>query len=149
MAPKGIIPDKGLIELFLDMVAAERGGARNTLAAYARDLVDLSSALATTKRSFTDATAEDLRSYLASLTKRGFAASSMARRLSAIRALFRFLQSEGRRRDDPSAMIEGPKRARALPKVLSIGEVERLLSIQVAGIKHMPVKFTPDQAVVA
>jgi len=128
VAPKGKIPDKVLIELFLDMVAAERGGARNTLAAYACDLADLSTALATTRRSFTDATAEDLRSYLASLTERGFAASSMARRLSAIRALFRFLQSEGRRRDDPSAVIEGPKRARALPKVLSIGEVDRLLA---------------------
>ena len=128
MAPKGKIPDKVLIELFLDMVAAERGGARNTLSAYACDLFDLSTVLATTRRNFTDATAEDLRSYLASLTERGFAASSMARRLSAIRALFRFLQSEGRRRDDPSAVIEGPKRARALPKVLSIGEVDRLLA---------------------
>jgi len=70
VAPKGKIPDKVLIELFLDMVAAERGGTRNTLSAYACDLVDLSTALATTQRSFTDATAEDLRSYLASLTER-------------------------------------------------------------------------------
>ena len=128
MSPKGKIPDKVLIDLFLDMVAAERGGARNTLAAYAHDLADLSTALARTQRSFADATTEDLRSYLTSLAGRGFAASSTGRRLSAIRALFRFLHSEGRRRDNPSVVIEGPKRARALPKVLSIAEVDRLLA---------------------
>src|SRR5712671_2173860 len=57
-----------------------------------------------------------------------FAASSVARRLSAIRQLYRFLYAEGRRADDPSAVIEGPKRGRALPKVLSIAEVDRLLA---------------------
>jgi integrase/recombinase XerD len=128
MSPKGNIPDKVLIELFLAMVAAERGGARNTLTAYAHDLADLSTALARTQRSFADATTEDLRSYLALLVGRGFAASSTGRRLSAIRALFRFLHSEGHRREDPSVVIEGPKRARALPKVLSIAEVDRLLA---------------------
>src|SRR5712691_5706528 len=110
------------------MVSAERGVAKNTLAAYARDLADFSAALGATHRSIADATTEDLRSYLASLARRGFAASSMGRRLSAIRQLFRFLYAEGRRRDDPSAVIEGPKRARALPKVLSIAEVDRLLA---------------------
>ncbi len=63
-----------------------------------------------------------------SLGKRGFAASSVARRLSAIRQLYRFLYAEGHRADDPSAVIEGPKRGRALPKVLSIAEVDRLLA---------------------
>jgi integrase/recombinase XerD len=126
VAPKGKVSDQLLIELFLDMVAAERGGAKNTLAAYSRDLADFSAALGVTQRSIADATTEDLRSYLASLARRGFAASSMGRRLSAIRQLFRFLYAEGRRRDDPSAVIEGPKRARALPKVLSIAD--RLLA---------------------
>jgi integrase/recombinase XerD len=69
-----------------------------------------------------------LRSYLAAVVRRGFAASSTGRRLSAIRQLFRFLYAEGRRRDDPSAVIEGPKRERALPKVLSVAEVDRLLA---------------------
>ncbi len=128
MAPKGKASDQVLIELFLDMIAAERGGAENTLAAYARDLADFSAALGATHRRIADATTEDLRSYLASLAGRGFAASSMGRRLSAIRQLFRFLYAEGRRRDDPSAVIEGPKRARPLPKVLSIAEVDRLLA---------------------
>ena len=52
----------------------------------------------------------------------------MARRLSAIRQLYRFLYAEGHRRDDPAAILEGPKRGRTVPKVLSIAEVDRLLA---------------------
>jgi integrase/recombinase XerD len=139
VAPKGKVSDQVLIDLFLDMVAAERGGAKNTLCAYARDLADFSAALRAAHRSIADATTEDLRSYLASLARRGFAASSTGRRLSAVRQLFRFLYAEGRRRNDPSAVIEGPKRVRALPKVLSIAEVDRLLAAARADIDK------PDQ----
>jgi integrase/recombinase XerD len=120
--------DRALIELFLDMLAAERGGARNTLAAYARDLADVSAHLMAAGFCIADAPTEELRAYLASLHNRGFAAASIARRLSAIRQLYRFLYSEGRRADDPSAVIEGPKRGRTLPKVLSIEQVDRLLA---------------------
>jgi integrase/recombinase XerD len=88
---KGRNSDEGLIELFLDMVAAERGGAKNTLAAYARDLSDLSAVLAKSKSSIAKASTDDLRAYLTALDKRGFAAASLARRLSAIRQLYRFL----------------------------------------------------------
>jgi len=120
--------DAALIELFLDMLAAERGGARNTLAAYARDLADLSAELGSRGRRIADAATDDLRGYLGALSRRGFAATSVARRLSAIRQLYRFLYAEGYRGDDPSAVIEGPKRARTLPKVLSIGDVDQLLA---------------------
>ena len=126
--------DQALIELFLDMVAAERGGAKNTLAAYARDLADLAAELGAAGRSIAEASTDDLRAHLSSLSKRGFAAASVARRLSAIRQLYRFLYAEGRRGDDPSAVIEGPKRGRALPKVLSIAEVDRLLATARADI---------------
>src|SRR6266436_168941 len=132
MALQAANSDQTLIELFLDMVAAERGGAKNTLAAYARDLADFSAALSAAKRSIANASTDDLRAYLGSLGKRGFAASSMARRLSAIRQLYRFLYAEGRRGDDPSAVIEGPKRGRTLPKVLSIAEVDRLRAARLA-----------------
>jgi len=128
MALQAANSDQALIELFLDMVAAERGGAKNTLAAYARDLADFSAELGKAGRSIARASTEDLRGYLGSLGKRRFAASSVARRLSAIRQLYRFLYAEGRRADDPSAVIEGPKRGRALPKVLTIAEVDRLLA---------------------
>jgi integrase/recombinase XerD len=128
MAPKAKNSDQAWIELFLDMIAAERGGAKNTLAAYARDLADLSAELGKSGRTIAGASTDDLRGYLGSLATRRFAASSVARRLSAIRQLYRFLYAEGHRGDDPSAVIEGPKRNRALPKVLSIAEVDRLLA---------------------
>jgi integrase/recombinase XerD len=121
-------PERQLISLFLDMVAAERGGAANTLNAYSRDLGDLTGYLATRKRTISSATTADLRGYLVALADRGFAASSVARRLSAIRQLYRFLLAEGHRRDDPAAIIEGPKRGRPLPKVLSVTEVDRLIA---------------------
>jgi integrase/recombinase XerD len=117
-----------LIELFLDMLAAERGGAQNTLAAYRRDLDDLTDHFAAAKRTVATATTEDLRGYLRALAKRGLKASSVARRLSAVRQLYRFMYAEGHRGDDPAAVIEGPKRGRPLPKVLSIKDVDRLLA---------------------
>jgi integrase/recombinase XerD len=128
MAPKAKNSDQAWIELFLDMIAAERGGAKNTLAAYARDLADFSAELGKAGRTIAGASTDDLRGYLGSLATRRFAAASVARRLSAIRQLYRFLYAEGHRGDDPSAVIEGPKRNRALPKVLSIAEVDRLLA---------------------
>jgi len=122
-------PDRQLTSLFLDMVAAERGGAANTLEAYSRDLDDLSAYLATRDRTISSAATADLRDYLAALADRGFAASSVARRLSAIRQLYRFLLAEGHRSDDPAAIIEGPKRGRPLPKVLSVAEVDHLIAV--------------------
>ena len=127
MAPLNA-PERRLTSLFLDMVAAERGGAANTLEAYSRDLDDLTGYLATRKRTVLSATTADLRAYLAALADRGLAASSVARRLSAIRQLYRFLCAEGHRADDPAAIIEGPKRGRPLPKVLSIAEVDQLIA---------------------
>jgi len=128
VAPKGKISDQSLIELFLDMVAAERGGARNTLAAYASDLNDLSAALAARGRSIGEAGTDDLRSYLSTLSGRGFAASSVGRRLSSIRQLFRFLYREDHRSDDPSAVLQGPRQVRPVPQVLSISQVDHLLA---------------------
>ena len=122
-----------LTGLFLDMLAAERGAGRNTLEAYTRDLDDLARHLVEKGTTIAAATTADLRAYLGTLARRGFKASSVARRLSAIRQLFRFLYAEGHRRDDPAAVIEGPKRGRPLPKVLSIGEVDRLLATAHAG----------------
>jgi integrase/recombinase XerD len=133
MASKAKNSDLVLIELFLDMLAAERGAARNTLAAYARDLADFAAELGAAGHTIARARTDDVRAYLGSLSKRGFAPSSTARRLSAIRQLYRFLYAEGRRGDDPTAVIEGPKRGRTLPKVLGIAEVDRLLALARAG----------------
>jgi integrase/recombinase XerD len=119
--------DEDLIRLFLDMVAAERGGARNTIGAYGRDLADLAAYLKQRKTTILAASSQDLREYLGSLASRSFAPTSVGRRLSAMRQLFRFLNLEGFRSEDPCRAIEGPKRVRALPKVLTIDEVDRLL----------------------
>ena len=121
-------PAPRLVELFLDMLASERGGAKNTLAAYARDLEDLSSFLAARRRTVATATTSDLRGYLGDLAERSFKPASVARRLSAIRQLYRFLYAENHRRDDPAAILEGPKRGRPLPKVLAVSEVDRLIA---------------------
>src|SRR5487761_2748571 len=102
--------DQTLIDLFLDMLAAERGAGAHTLAAYRNDLEDLSSFLRAAAKTVADADTDDLRRFLADLTERGFKASSLARRLSAVRQLYRFLYAEGKRRDDPAAVLEGPKR---------------------------------------
>ena len=120
--------DIRLINLFLDMLAAEQGAGPNTLDAYRRDLTDFSEFLATTGQGFTGAETQALRDYLADLDGRGFKSTSVARRLSAMRHLFRFLLNERIRSDDPAAILSGPKRGRGLPKVLSISDVDRLLT---------------------
>jgi integrase/recombinase XerD len=120
--------DARLVELFLDMLAAEQGAGPNTLDAYRRDLADLSGFLGSSGQSFVGAETQFLRDYLADLDSRGFKSSSVARRLSAMRHLFRFLLNERVRGDDPAAILSGPKRGRGLPKVLSISDVDRLLT---------------------
>jgi integrase/recombinase XerD len=120
--------DAKLINLFLDMLAAEQGAGDNTLDAYRRDLADLSEFLARTGKGFAGVETQALRDYLADLDVRGFKSSSVARRLSAMRHLFRFLMNERIRNDDPAAILSGPKRGRGLPKVLSISDVDRLLA---------------------
>ena len=120
--------DAKLISLFLDMLAAEQGAGDNTLQAYRRDLTDFSEFLGRGGQSFLGADTQKLRDYLADLDTRGFKSSSVARRLSAMRHLYRFLLSERLRSDDPAAILSGPKRGRGLPKVLSISDVDRMLT---------------------
>jgi integrase/recombinase XerD len=136
-------PDHSLIELFLDMLAAERGAGPNTLDAYRRDLTDLAGHLAGRTRGLAKAATEDLRGYLAALGDQGFSTATVARRLSAIRQLYRFLYAEGRRGDDPAAVLEGPRRSRPLPKVVSIADIDRLLAQAKAGMaaEHLPQRL--------
>lgn len=119
--------DAKLSGLFLDMLAAEQGAGINTLDAYRRDLEDFSEFAARAKSGFSGADTQLLRDYLEDLDERGFKSTTVARRLSALRHLFRFLLSEKIRTDDPAAILSGPKRGRSLPKVLSIGDVDRML----------------------
>lgn len=113
------------LNAFLDMLAAERGAARNTLEAYERDIEDYLEFLG--GKAPADAAAEDIRGWLADLAARGLKASSAARRLSAVRQFHRFLYTEGLAGNDPTAAISGPRQGRPLPKVVSVGDVDRLL----------------------
>ena len=113
------------LEDFLEMLAAERGAADNTLDGYRRDLEDFSGFLGRTK--VADAQSSDVSAYLSDLNRRGFAETSQARRLSALKQFFKFLYSEGLRQDDPTRTLSAPKKRGSLPKVLSMDDVDRLI----------------------
>ncbi|HEY4274345.1 MAG TPA: site-specific tyrosine recombinase XerD [Rhizomicrobium sp.] len=117
-------PRSDLIEAFLEMMSAERGAGANTLAAYARDLADFA---AYPKTGLAGASREDIRGYLASLSGAGLAASSQARRLSALRQFFGFLYAEDIRKDNPTEAVESPRQSRPLPKILSQSDLEAMI----------------------
>jgi len=127
-------PVPALIEAFLDKLAAEEGAAKNTLDAYARDLVDYHRGLEKLGKAPRDAETGDVRAFLAALVKRGLKPASSARKLSAIRQFHRFLAADGYRSSDPALIIESPRRGRSLPKILSIAEVSRLLAVSKEGL---------------
>ena len=120
----GKLRDAGLLEAFLEMLAAERAASGNTLAAYRRDVDQFRKEAGR----LVEANSEEVRAFLAGLSKRGFAATSQARKLSALRQFYRFLVAEGLRQDDPTATAERPKPRRGLPKILSVTDVDRLLT---------------------
>ncbi|MDK4739800.1 site-specific tyrosine recombinase XerD [Rhizobium sp. LEGMi198b] len=116
------------MEAFLEMMSAERGAAVNTLQSYERDLDDLHSFLSERNVRLTEAASNDLGAYLSGLSRQGFKPSSQARRLSAMRQFYKFLYAEGLRTDDPTGILDAPKKGRALPKTMGVDEVTRLLA---------------------
>jgi integrase/recombinase XerD len=127
------LPDSRAIALFLDMLAAERGAAANTLSAYGRDLTGASADL---DGRLSAASTEDLERLFA-----GWAAltpASVARKRSALRRFFAFLAAEGIRPDNPALTIAGVKPGRPLPKTLSVAEVDRLLATLEADLADTP-----------
>jgi integrase/recombinase XerD len=136
-----------LISAFLEMMSAERGAATNTIEAYRRDLNDYSSFVVAQKQSLLDCPRETVTEWLDDLKAQGLSASSSARRLSAIRQFHKFLCVEALRGDDPTRIVASPKSRRALPKVLSVTEVTRLLERAEADIDDP--KKTPKQQIAA
>ena len=118
--------DSARIEAFLEMMSVERGASLHTLDAYGRDLQDASTFLGNHLNS---ASPKQLSDWLQSLSRQGFAASTQARKLSAIKRYFRFLFEEGDRKDDPTSKLEGPRTRREVPDVLSREEMARLLEV--------------------
>jgi integrase/recombinase XerD len=127
--------DHRLVESFLEAIASERGAARNTLEAYRRDLCDYADFLAAHGASALEASSADVRAFIAARGAAGLAAASLARRLSAVRQFHKYLYVEGRRGDDPTLAIEGRRRARPLPKILSVAEVDRLIAVAREGLE--------------
>ena len=115
------IPDPEL-EGFLALLATRR--APRTVDAYRRDLQQLA---AWRRGPVAGTTTEELERWLAALRAEGVAASTVARRIAALRAFFKHQMLLGVREDNPAAALQLPKRARRLPKTLSPGEAERLI----------------------
>lgn len=119
--------NKKYIELFLEMMSAERGAAQATLSSYKKDLMDFASYSDSSMVNLLGVNPATIRDYLADLLAQGRSSSTAARRLSVIRQFYSFLHMEGIRDDDPSLTIDSPQRQRNLPDVLSEEEVEKLL----------------------
>ena len=115
-------------EEHLSWLAAERGRAPNTLAAYRRDLRAYVDWLRERERSLRDVAAGDIEAYVGHLRDRGLAPASVARAVVAVRGLHRFLAEEGERASDPAATVDTPRVPRGLPKALTEDEVDTLLA---------------------
>ena len=123
-----------LVATFLDAIAAERGAAKNTLEAYARDLAGYVAFLAERGLTPLDAADADIRALQAEGAVRKLSPATVARRLSAIKQLHKHLFVEGLRADDPTLALEGPRRRRPLPKVLGVAEVAKLIDVAGEGL---------------
>jgi integrase/recombinase XerD len=124
-----------LVVGFLEALASERGASANTIEAYRRDLSDYVGHLREQGTDAVTAGPAHVRAYLSSGSAKGLKAASLARRLSAIRQFHKHLYAEGRRRDDPTLAIDGPRRARPLPKMLTVDEVDRLIATAREGLE--------------
>jgi integrase/recombinase XerD len=121
--------DGPLLESFLEMMSAERGASRNTLSAYERDLVRYLDFLGNAGTASTRCSSPHISRYLQELSGAGLSAASQARNLSSVRQFHKFLFADGLRNDDPSASLDAPKARQALPKIMSVGEVNALLNL--------------------
>ena len=119
--------DNRAVALFIDMLAAERGAALNTQAAYQKDLHSLSAFLRQRKTDLTEASDDDLRAYLVDLDQRGLATSTVARQISVMKRFYKFLLIEKMRGDNPAEGLARPRSQRPLPKLLSPEEAQSLI----------------------
>ena len=117
------------IDAFLEMLAVEKAASPHTLDAYRRDLVTFAGHCARRGTRADRAALDDVTSFVRAMAAEGAAVATQNRRLSAVRRYLRFLYAEGMREDDPGAQVESPKKTRPLPKILSVEEVDRLLTL--------------------
>ena len=115
------------VDAFLEMIAVERGAARNTLDAYRRDLADFMEFVGSHQTGFEEISNESVEAYARDLAFRGFSSATTLRRRAALRQFFAFAHSEGWRSDDPTSRWDGVKKARSLPKTLQTSDVDALI----------------------
>ena len=132
-------PNAHWIQAFLEAQAAELDAATNTQLAYARDLAAFSDWLKGVH--FAKVDQPQIEKYLIACEAEGLAKSTRARRLSAIKQLYRFAFEEGWRAENPALQIAGPGRDKRLPKTLSHDEVDALLNAARAAKKD-PLRTT-------
>ncbi len=121
------IPLSSFIAAWVNMLAAEKGSSRHTIAAYRRDLSDFAGYLHKKKHIQIDqAASDDIRDYLKDLDGRAITAATRARKLSAFRGFFQFLVDENIRQDNPAQGLSSPKIGQSLPKFLTYDEVDKL-----------------------
>ena len=116
------------IEAFLEVIVAERGASPRTVLAYRQDLEDFVSFLKnTSEKSVEKATEKDVSAYMEMIVRNSLTPKTQARRLSALREFYRYLYSEGVRKDMPTELVDSPKIGRSLPKYLTEKEVVDLI----------------------
>lgn len=120
--------DSGWVDAFLEVAVAERSAAMNTRDAYRRDLAGFESYLKERGTSLSRAGKEDIEAYLSGLARAEMAVSTRARKLSAIRQLYKFVFESGFRSDIPALDVRHPKLPRTLPGTLSVEEVEAMIA---------------------
>jgi integrase/recombinase XerD len=126
-----VTSDARLADLFLEMMRAERGAAKNSIEAYKRDIASYSDYLADCGHGFGDATTDVVRGFLRHLSQKAMATTTISRRLSAVRQLHGFLLAEGLAAQNPAAIVEGPKMQRSLPGIIQTGDLAKLLDAAV------------------
>jgi len=119
---------RDLTKEFLTYIQVERGLARNTLESYAADLTRLNKWATKTGKPIQDLTRQDMRKWIAQLSREGLAPSSVARAVSAARGLFRFLMLDGHLKRHPTEDLDTPQKFAYLPKFLTEEEINRLFS---------------------
>jgi len=117
------------IALFIDYLRTRRRAAENTCVSYGLDLADFAAWCAQAGiHRWEELDRNAMRSWLGWMHRQGYAPSSIARKLSSIRALLRFLELRGELDRNPLALVKAPKQVKYLPSVLTVDEVERLLA---------------------
>ncbi len=119
--------DRGLIDLFLDMLTVDRGAASSTLKNYGRDLALFAHFVRPRGEDLSTAGTDDMSAWLAALEGQGLSASTAALKTSALRQFYEFLYTEGHRDLNPAARLARPRLHRPLPRTLAVDEVSRLI----------------------